>query len=234
MPNYILLHSLSHFCAVFSLNNSMLFSNHHRPQTKLREGNDLHVCSVGVAGGFPACITGHMTSFQGGSASRGGHTPLLGKRVVRSLLECCLVTGCNEVVAKVIFLHLSVIHSVHRGGGCLPQCILGYLPPGARYTPLEQTHPLDHVHPPEADTPLGPGTPPSDQVHPHWIRYTPSDQVHPPSDQVHPPGTRYTPWNQVHPLGPGTPPRIRYTLRTKYTPPGLSTPPPGTKYTSQD
>ena len=25
------------------------------------------------------------------------------------------VTGRNEVVAKVIFLHLSVIHSVHRG-----------------------------------------------------------------------------------------------------------------------
>ena len=28
--------------------------------------------------------------------------------------------------AKVMFLHLSVSHSVHRG--CLPQCMLGYTP----------------------------------------------------------------------------------------------------------
>ena len=28
-----------------------------------------------------------------------------------------IFTGRNEVLAKVIFLHLSVIHSVHRGGG---------------------------------------------------------------------------------------------------------------------
>ena len=43
------------------------------------------------------------------------------KRLVRILLECILFfTGRNEVVAKVIFLHLSVIHSVHRGEGvCL-------------------------------------------------------------------------------------------------------------------
>ena len=50
-----------------------------------------------------------------------------------------LVTGRNEVVAKVIFLHLSVIHSVHRGGG-LPHCMLGY-----------------HYHPP--DSPPGPDPP---------------------------------------------------------------------------
>ena len=63
-----------------------------------------------------------------------------------------LITGCNKVVAKVIFLHLSVIHSVHRGG--LPQCMLGYHPvphpqeqtsPGSR-PPWKQT-------PPRADTP---------------------------------------------------------------------------------
>ena len=33
--------------------------------------------------------------------------------------------------AKVMFLHLSVSHSVH-GRGCLPQCMLGYTPPPLR------------------------------------------------------------------------------------------------------
>ena len=28
-----------------------------------------------------------------------------------------------------MFLHLSISHSVHMGGGCLPQCMLGYTPP---------------------------------------------------------------------------------------------------------
>ena len=58
------------------------------------------------------------------------------------------ITGCNEVVAKVIFLHLSVIHSVHRGGG-LSQCMLGYPPP-----PREQTPSPDQA-PPGPDTPPG-------------------------------------------------------------------------------
>ena len=68
-------------------------------------------------------------------------------------------------MAKVIFLHLSVIHSVHRGGGGLPQCMLGYPPPGAD-TPPEQTPPGSR-HLPEADTnppgsryPPGADTPP--------------------------------------------------------------------------
>ena len=33
-----------------------------------------------------------------------------------SFIVSSIVTGRNEVLAKVIFLHLSVIHSVHRGG----------------------------------------------------------------------------------------------------------------------
>ena len=46
--------------------------------------------------------------------------------------------------AKVMFLHLSVSHSVHGGG--LPQCMLGYPPgpgtPGSRHPPpWEQTSP---------------------------------------------------------------------------------------------
>ena len=38
-----------------------------------------------------------------------------------------------------MFLHLSVSHSVHRGEGCLPQCMLGYTPLGRH--PLGR-HPL--------------------------------------------------------------------------------------------
>ena len=66
-----------------------------------------------------------------------------------------LITGHNKVVAKVIFLHLSVIHSVHRGEGvCLSACWDTTPPradpPGAD-TPLDQTpHPLTR-HPPRAD-----------------------------------------------------------------------------------
>ena len=47
----------------------------------------------------------------------------------------CIFTGRNEVVAKVIFLPLSVIHSVHKGGGGLPQCMLGYHPPPSKQPP---------------------------------------------------------------------------------------------------
>ena len=48
-----------------------------------------------------------------------------------------------QTFAKVVFLHLSVSHSVH--GGCLPQYMLGYTPLG-----------------PEADTaPMGADTPPA-------------------------------------------------------------------------
>ena len=65
-----------------------------------------------------------------------------------------IFTGRNEVVAKVIFLHVSVIHSVHREGGGLPQCMLGYLP-RTRQTP-----------PQTRQTPLGPGRPPPDQAPP--------------------------------------------------------------------
>ena len=45
-----------------------------------------------------------------------------------------LVTGCNEVVAKVMFLLVSVILST---GGGLPQCMLGCYPPQDGGTPQE-------------------------------------------------------------------------------------------------
>ena len=85
---------------------------------------------------------------------------------------------------KVIFLHLSVSHSVHGGGGCIPACTgqtpllgvqphsLGRHPPGrhppGRHLPLADTprqtppgrhiplgrHPLVRHNAPWADTPL--------------------------------------------------------------------------------
>ena len=56
---------------------------------------------------------------------------------------------------KVVFSQVSVSHSVHRGGGCLPQCMLGYTHPLGRYTlpPPGQVHPAWQVHPPGRYTP---------------------------------------------------------------------------------
>ena len=106
---------------------------------------------------------------------------------------CLVITGRNEVVAKVIFLHLSVIHSVHRGGGGggLPQCMLGY-----------------HHPPRPGRPPPRPGRPPrTRQMHPQ-TRQTPPDQA-----DTHPP-------DQADPPGPGRPPQTRQTPpRTRQTPP---------------
>ena len=48
-----------------------------------------------------------------------------------------------------MFLHLSVSHSVHRGGG-LPQCMLGYTPLGRH--PLLVRHPPGQTPPPKTAT----------------------------------------------------------------------------------
>ena len=53
--------------------------------------------------------------------------------------DSCTCYRPQTKFAKVMFLHLSVSHSVHKGGGCLPQCMLGYTPRSR--------------HPPGADTP---------------------------------------------------------------------------------
>ena len=84
---------------------------------------------------------------------------------------CNLITDRNEVVAKVIFLHLSVI--LFTGGVCLRQTPPRSTPPGSD-TPRVR-HPLGQT-PPRSDTPQ--------------VRHTPRVR-HP---QVrHPPGTKYTP-----------------------------------------
>ena len=77
-----------------------------------------------------------------------------------------LITSRNEVVAKVMFLHVSVI--LLTGGG-LPQCMLGSPqeqtpprpdPPGNRHPP-EQTPPQSR-HPPEQTHPQSRHTPEAD------------------------------------------------------------------------
>ena len=71
------------------------------------------------------------------------------------------ITGRNEVVAKVIFLHLSVI--LFTGGGVSASVHAGIPPPRSRHLPgsryPEQTHPPWSRHPLE-QTPLGADTPP--------------------------------------------------------------------------
>ena len=109
--------------------------------------------------------------------------------------------------AKVMFLHLSVSHSVHRGeylGGYTPRQVhlswagtppgqvhpLGRYTPFGRYTPLGQVHPPGRYTPPEQVHPLG-------RLHPLWW-------VHPSPGQVHPPAGTPT-WAGTPPLA-GTPP----------------------------
>ena len=88
------------------------------------------------------------------------------------------ITGRNEVLAKVIFLHLFVILFT---GGAVP----------------DQVHPPGPGTPPRTRYPPGPGTPPR-------TRYTPRPGT-PPRDQVHPPRpgtlpqTRYTPGTRYTP-----------------------------------
>ena len=101
---------------------------------------------------------------------------------------------------------MSVIHSVHRGCGGVPDQVH---PPGA-HAPWPGTPPHTRY------TPLGLGTPPR-------TRYTPRSR--PPQDQVHPTraDTPPTPQRGSPPLGPGTPPGAdtqpwSTPPRTRYTP----------------
>ena len=113
------------------------------------------------------------------------------------------ITGRNEVVSKVIFLHLSVIHSVHRGEGvCLNAC---WDTPWTRHPPPEQT-------PPGPDTPLPPGadTPTPEQT--PWEQ-TPPRSRHPPG--ADPPPRADTRLRADPPVGADTPPpesRLQHTV----------------------
>ena len=92
-----------------------------------------------------------------------------------------LITGRNEVVAKVIFLHLFVI--LFTGGVCLSAC---WDTPRSRHLPRPD--------PPGADPPSPEQTPPP-HSRPPWSRpppWTRPPQTRPPPEQT-PPGSRHTP-----------------------------------------
>ena len=96
-----------------------------------------------------------------------------------------IFTGRNEVVAKVIFLHLSVI--LLRGGRgrvCLSACWdTATIPPGSDTTPPGPGRPPpgpDRHPPDEADTPLD-QTPPWDQADPPDQADTPPAQADTPT-----------------------------------------------------
>ena len=149
---------------------------------------------------------------------------MVGKRAVRILLECFLVTVRKRSLGQGN-IFTPVCHSVHRGstwaGTPLPceQNDKQVHPPRSRYTPQTRYTPGPGILPPGRYTPwqihpLGPGTPPRTR-YPPWTRYTPWDQVHPPAGTPlagTPPGrctpSRYTPT--------GTPPAD--TTPSRYTP----------------
>ena len=101
--------------------------------------------------------------------------------------------------------------SVHGGGGCLPQCMLGY------HTPLEQRS-TPWVDPPRSRHPQD-QTPPRNRHYPPWSRHPPRAETHPqeqtPLEQT--PQTRHTPPPTADPPGADTPPQEQT--------PGADTPP---------
>ena len=103
------------------------------------------------------------------------------------LLNVSLVTGRNELVAKVMFLQVCVI-LLMGGGVCLSAC-------------WDTTH----THTPRDQTPpLGPDLP--DQT-------SPRDQTHIPRTRHHHPMSRHTPQDQT-PLGLSTPPEAYSGIRS--------------------
>ena len=88
------------------------------------------------------------------------HSEIHSFRRLQKEVSPSLITGRNEVVAKVMFLLVSVILLT---GGCLPQCMLGYQhppPPQEQRPPgCQSRHPPGaDTHPSGADTPLGSGS----------------------------------------------------------------------------
>ena len=97
--------------------------------------------------------------------------------------------------AKVMFLQACVCPQ----GGVLPQCMLGYHPPGR--PPLDQAPPRTrHLPWDQADTPPGPGR------HTPRTRQTPPDQADSPRPGRHHP-----------PPGPGRPPPREADSRIRST-----------------
>ena len=119
-----------------------------------------------------------------------------------------LITGRNEVVAKVIFLHLSVI--LFTGGVCLNAC-------WDTNPPLPGSRPL-----PGADTPSPEQTPPRSRhpTTPPFRADTPSSR-HPP--RADPPGSTHHP--RADPPGADTTPRSRHPPQEQTPPRSRQVPP---------
>ena len=115
--------------------------------------------------------------------------------------EKIFITSRNEVVAKVIFLHLLVILFT-GGGSALMHAGIPTPPPPRNQAPTPLTR----------QTPPGPGRPPGNRQ--------------PPPDQADPPNQAPTPQDQADPpLGPGRPPL------EQADPPDQADPPPRTRQT---
>ena len=74
-----------------------------------------------------------------------------------------LITGRNEVVAKVIFLHLFVILFSGRGGSASMHAGIPTPPDQTPHPPRDQADPPgpgSSPYPPDQTPPLGPGRPP--------------------------------------------------------------------------
>ena len=110
-----------------------------------------------------------------------------------------LFTGRNEVVAKVMFLQVSVIHSVHRGVSRNPPSWDQAEPPwDPGDLPGPRRPPWDQGDPPRPRRPPGPRRPPQTKENP--------------PDQGDPPGPRRTPPD------PGDPPtgrRLQHTVNER-------------------
>ena len=101
-----------------------------------------------------------------------------------SILDTCTIDYSWEVnsslppaMGKVMFLHLSVSNSVHRGEGVMSLCVMAAPPPG-------QHHP-----PPPSGTTTPWTTPPPRTASPYGQHNTP---------QTAPPPGQHISWNQVH------------------------------------
>ena len=104
-----------------------------------------------------------------------------------------IITGRNEVVAKVIFLH-PVCHSVHRGGVCLGAC-------------WDTTPPQEQTPPPpwSRHAPLGADIPRSR----HPREQTPPRSRHPSPQSRHAPPKADTPSQKQTTPTADTPPKSR-------------------------
>ena len=141
-------------------------------------------CRAYVAAGG---MHGKGACMAGGACVAGGHVwqilrYTVNEQLLRILLDCILVTGRNEVVAKVIFLHLSVILFTGGGRGSASVHTGIPAPSGADTTPP----------PPGSDTPPGADTTTSpDQADTPQVQTPLQEQTPPPrSRHHHPPGSR--------------------------------------------